>query len=662
VWLGENSLGVPVFRSYQSLAHYLAAFILWIFRGMTVGIVVHCVTSLAFLLHGFSFYIAGLKLGLPRRTAVFAGWLAPMIASHPQVFGESMESYTFSGFGLFTQVVGIPFFVLSLACLARVMGWSDKKPELIAAAWEAGIWTSLAFLCHFFLGYTALLCIPVLAVCSLSFRGIRFSRLLFVCGIVGVVFVMGTGHQLLSLFQDGPLLCAFNFGDSIRWDGYGFERLLLMFSSGFLFDYERLPVFLFLIASGILAALRPRSLRSERSLIAFFLVGFALLCGRVTFGSVLNIIPGMEKMQIQRFTALLQISCIFLAGLGLNVFVSIAESIWKRKKGVSFAMGFVALFSIAYLTWNRVTYLKADLELLNVQTEKGSDDLFFKKVMRELPSGSNLYVASIPFGRFSYRTIANSLEIPVVPDVEDNVTYAGQGVSMFHSKIQSYYLAYGVGGAIFDPSFEPPPFLEERQRNDNVAYYAKVSPGLFDVVHISASQTVPDDFSYFLKSKVWFDSSDPELSRYLSVVPFNVATKWPEAMVPSNEVNATQSLPHGKVESFVRRFNGYSATLIAGESGLFGLVRNSFHPRWKIRINGHAVASRWVLPGFMAFRLEPGRNAVEMDFVPDPNRVYLFVLGWLSLGLGAIGVFVVARAPARSNRMTVASQRRVGSQ
>ena len=113
-WSPEWSLGYPVLRTYQPLAHALVALV-YFALGKSVGLmtVFVWVRFLSVVLLPLSFFAAARLMGLRPLTAAAAAILAPLVSTN-FLYGIEYGSYTWAGSGLFPQAVGTHFLLITL--------------------------------------------------------------------------------------------------------------------------------------------------------------------------------------------------------------------------------------------------------------------------------------------------------------------------------------------------------------------------------------------------------------------------------------------------------------------------------------------------------------------------------------------------------------------
>ena len=155
-WSPEWSLGYPVLRTYQPLAHGLVA-LTYFALGKSVALMTVFIwlRFLSVLLLPLSFFVSARLMGLSRLTALGAAILAPLVSTN-FLYGIEYTSYLWAGSGLFTQAVAVHFLLLALGMAFQAIRQGRRQTL-------AGALLGLTFLSHLVYGY-----IGALSVCLRS--------------------------------------------------------------------------------------------------------------------------------------------------------------------------------------------------------------------------------------------------------------------------------------------------------------------------------------------------------------------------------------------------------------------------------------------------------------------------------------------------------------
>ena len=203
-WSPEWTLGYPVLRTYQPLAHLLVIGA-WLVLGKSVSLMTVFVWARFFsvLLLPVSFFAAARWFGLRPLTAAAAALLAPLVSTN-FLYGIEYGSFTWAGSGLYPQAVAANFLLLSLGSGFRALR-TGRRLTL------AGILLGLTFLAHFIYGYIGALSLALLTVIPDAAVAWTARR--------GVVWV-GVAAAALAAFEIAPLLIDGTINHS-RWEFVG---------------------------------------------------------------------------------------------------------------------------------------------------------------------------------------------------------------------------------------------------------------------------------------------------------------------------------------------------------------------------------------------------------------------------------------------------------
>ncbi len=120
-WVPESSLGYPVLRTYQPLAHAIvAATYFALFKHVPLITVFVWVRYLAVVLVPLTFFITARLLLLPPLTSAAAAILSCLVST-PGLYGLESSSYLWVSFGLFTQAVAGHFALLTIGLAFRAI-------------------------------------------------------------------------------------------------------------------------------------------------------------------------------------------------------------------------------------------------------------------------------------------------------------------------------------------------------------------------------------------------------------------------------------------------------------------------------------------------------------------------------------------------------------
>ena len=651
VWIAGRTNVVSAPRSFErieSLPHWLAA-------TLTCGLhfpargVLHTLLALAIALQGLFFYALARVWNFPRRSAIAACWLAPLVVSATPL-GHELGSYLFEGYGLYTQALALGPFLIALGLSGKISGWVPEAEEAsIRSGLELGLSLAITFLFHEFYGVMAVLVCITFAAFGVLARWVRPVPLAKTMLCAAVLFAVVTSHQWLSIFQDKELMHHSAWHLTQRWDGVGARAAALLLFGGRLLDFGGLPVLSLLALLGSILALGKNARRVQRAPLLLLALGFVLYGGRSSFGSLLQWLPGLESVHLERFVALIHIAGILLAANGLGSLLRWPRAERRASRIIHLVIISIGLIGVEGRVLERLNYLRRDANLILRQKEAnaGFDARLFSSVAPESSRGA--VWAGSPrdenkpmLGAVPYYAVAEQEGYTQASVSTHSMTYGSDTLYLFDWKNPTHYSVFNIKTVLLRASTEVPSFLVPAYSNGEVESFRAPGEGFFGVIGIPYREIVKDEKEYLEAVRLWLDGSKLDSTEYPSIVPEKVAKRWPESVATPSPI------PPGDwghvVRSYRRQSGDYEATLVADRVGAYGLIRTAYHPRWEITVNAKRVAPRWVAPGYFAFSLTPGKNEVRAHFPEDPLRAFLFRLGLFGLFAALVVLYII---PAR---------------
>ena len=313
-WSPEWSLGYPVFRTYQPLAHGLVALI-YFALGKSVGLmtVFVWVRFLSLVLLPLSFFASARLMGLRPLTAAAAAILAPLISTN-FLYGVEYGSFTWAGSGLFPQAVGCHFLLITLGMAFRSI---QRGRHLVLT----GAMLGLTFLAHLIYGYMGALSVCLLAAIPDRevTRSVRIRRV----AMVGAVALLLSAFQLAPLMLDRSSINHSRWEAVWKWDSFGAGQVLQTLFTGELLDHGRLPMLTLLALAGVALFVWNKSKRREVCQAHAFAVWAAafwvlVFFGRPFWGPLLTMLGVSDDLQLHRVIGGAHIFLVLLAAIALS--------------------------------------------------------------------------------------------------------------------------------------------------------------------------------------------------------------------------------------------------------------------------------------------------------------------------------------------------------
>jgi len=641
-WDSHCCYGNAMVRTYQNYGHMGVALVMWMFGLTNATVAVHFAICVGFVLQIPAFYWAVRLMGMGRPVAIAAAWLGPLLSSG-EPLGHELRSYLFGGFGIFSQALVVPCYLIATAYVARLAGWVRNTQETpFFSGLAAGTWLSLTFLIQHFYGYMVLLNLGVLLSLGL-FLGLRdLKRASISTATMAAVFIIVCSYQLLSIVQDSALMHQTAWYHVDRWSGMGIEELWGILWRGQPFDNQRWRVFSAMIVVGIFACIR----RDRWFLLFPLLTGIVFCAGKKTFPTLLGLAPGVSNIHLERFIGMIHLSVILIAAVGLGDLAEMLFTVFRRYRRwlprTAAALGMVSLVAaMGYLIHDRYKFIAKNDQTIARQLERQGtwDSKLVSSLTDQLELGHfwsyRLDDGTKPqVGRVAFYNVVTSLGYSQVSSAEQSQTFASDLMYLFQPYKEAHYRVFNITAMVLPTArVVIPTFLKEIYQASDIGSYAAPGRGDWDVVGTPRIEFIETGKQFTDVAHEWLSGTEHEKNLYPTIVPNSVAKKWPAA-IPSTSP-AHDEVEWGEVRAFTRLKNGKAtATLFTETPGALGILRTSFHPRWEVTLNGAKVQPLWVGPGFLGVQLPKGESHIEVNFPTDPLRSLLFVVGGVTLIFG----------------------------
>jgi hypothetical protein len=630
-WSPDITFGSPVFRTYQPLAHALVA-AAYFALGKSVSLVTLFALArfLAMWLLPLSFYAAASLLELAPLACAAAALLAPMISTvGGGLFGLEYRSYLWIGFGLYPQSVAVHILLLAMG-----FGWqavrTGRRRTLTGALLGA------TALLHFIYGYIGAVTLVLLAL--LPDKGSRLlARLARTVWIGAAAFLLAL-FQLIPLVRDSAILNRSRLEPAVKYDSYGPGQILKWLFTGDLFDYLRLPVLTLLFAAGIaLAVWRIR--RSRQDGVAVFLLGGALFWllvyfGRSLWGPLLYLIGVTPDLQLHRVIGGFQIFAVLVAALALE---ALWRALGKRSAGLAAAATLVLLFPMvrerAVLFGDNAAQGAQNLALWDAN--RSGVDAMLAAARRNSGRayaglgaghwGGNFKIGATPFYAALYVH-----HIPAVSFIYSNLALPSDIMMRFDDRNPEHYRLFNVRTAITPDLPGTPAFLAPRERSGAFQAFDAPGNGYFAVVDVPAAVPTGRHTFYDINDR-WLHSEWMPQHRHLLLDFFGDAPPGLPRLDPAAALPpAPGTPPAGTVTAERESYQQYEADLTAARPA-WALFKMTWHQNWHVTVDGHAVKTAMLSPGFLGVPVTAGTHRVMCRYQGDNWRLWLALAGALAV-------------------------------
>jgi hypothetical protein len=642
-WYPYLSLGSPFFVQYQSFSAILTGAL-----GELIG-VHHAIAFTLYLLLALwplCVYWSGRLLGWGRWVAGVAAVMAPLLFSVTS-HGYESQSYVWLGTGLWSQL-------WAMWTLPLAWGFSWRYISQRRYLFGAVATLALTIVFHFLTAYLAGLTL----VAWVLLRPRDFVPRLLRAVIVGVLAL------LVSLWVTVPLLLdakwtainPFQVGTPID-NSYGARQVLDWLFTGKIYDYGHFPVLSIFVAIGVVACLvRSRTDERARALLAVWVLSLLLFFGRPTLGAVLDLLPGNTNLLFQRYISGVQLTGLFLAGVGAVDLVRLLGVVarrvasgaldwlsatpWTSRLRAPVAIGVLIIaLAPAWLAldayesenaaWihnqqaaDQVQGAELNTLLSIVKSREGG------RVYAGLPSnwGYNFKVGGVQV--YLYMTQAADID-SIGVTLRTSSLMTGPEAYFVESNLGDYS-TFGVRYLLLPVGHVPPVPAQLIARSGPYELYTVNSAGLVQVVDTESSITANEDnigaqTASFLRSGLPGEGVYP-----------TIAFDGKAAAAPTLTTGSSAAGPAGRVISVQNHlFHGEVRTAVFASRTAVVLLKASFDPGWKVAVDGQPVATEMVAPALVGVTVSPGYHTVVFTYVGSSSYPLLFAIAFITLvGVG----------------------------
>jgi hypothetical protein len=615
-WAPESSLGYPVLRTYQPLAHAIVAGAYFaLFKDVPLITVFVWVRYLAVVLVPLTFFITGRLLLLPPLTSAAAAILSCLVST-PGLFGLESSSYVWVSFGLFTQAVACHFALLTIGLGFRAI----RGGRLIAVT---GMLLGLTFLAHFVYGYIAALTICLIALLPARDNARRIGRT--VC--VGAIAFLVSAFELLPLSLDGAIINHSRWEPLWKWDSLGAMKVMGLLLTGDLLDHGRLPVLTVLALVGIVLyfhdviSLRKRRKPGETFIVLGAILWIFMFFGRPFWGRLLILVGVLPDMPLHRVIGGVQIFLVLIAAIQLSF---IWQQLLRKTHVAVAALGIMIL--LFPMLWERGQYLADNRSLGNVslaayEADKPAVDHAIA-VARE--RGGRVYAGptegwgkAFKIGGPPVYAYLSEAGVPEVSFLYHSMSLPSDIMRRFDMTSEAQYRLLDVRTmmAPSDGSIVVPPFLAPLPSTGPIAIYTTPGRSHFDLVDAPIAVKITRHNFYDINDR-WMSSDWVQNGQHLLLDLGNNARAGMKYIRPDSDIPPSPSPPPaGAVVQEHRNGEEYEEEVQVARA-CYLLFKETWHPNWRARVDGQPVSTVMLSPGFVGVPVTVGRHQVSLRYQP----------------------------------------------
>jgi hypothetical protein len=193
----------------------------------------------------------------------------------------------------------------------------------------------------------------------------------------------------------------------------------------------------------------------------------------------------------------------------------------------------------------------------------------------------------------------------------------------FNDQRESQYDLYNVRYVIAPPSVALPSFLARRAVTARYVLYEAPPAGYAEFVGLSATESVHTQATLFRKMRAFVNGPDPAARTYTRFDFPSAADGVVTGPVPRCDTEG--KIENERIDPSRIAFGSSCAT----PSPV--VLKITYHPGWRVAVDGSPVPTYMASPSFLAFTLPAGHHEVVAEYRSAPVKAPLVALGALTL-------------------------------
>ncbi len=637
-------------------------------------------------------------LSFPWMAAGFAALFALLISTDG-LYGIDQTSFLWRGWGLSSQLFALIWFPLAIAAAIRyTTNINDKCPMPNAKLFSI---PSILFLTFTTMGHLGIGMMAWMATTVIAFSPVVFAffdkesakalgrqvvrSIKQTCTLIIPTFLL-LSYWIIPVFTGSGYHNTSVWDPVWKFNSFGIIEVITKFVGGELFDFGRLPIMTALIVIGLFVTLSAdetkKHIRPFGILFFFFLIMFF---GRTTWGGLIDLIPGMSDFHGHRFIVGLHLAGLFLAPIGvmwLTETITTFLAKLLRIKNSLLCIGsylFIGLLAYILLTPHIISYTtyndtliangnsayeeaKSDMDLLMATLTKLQSSQAGRIYALRGSEGSNFQIASSP-----YYMQLSTYGFPTVLWLPETWSPNSDTEQFFIEENPAHYNLYNIRYVVASPDKKPQTFWKPLQTTKHWILYEVDTNGYVGIGY-SPSVVASQKTDFINLVHLWIQSDNPKNAVFPEL---QIAKKIQPTTLPNFSMIdlVTYQTPDNKLHSLFAEPPIYMDTTKTLETPpmqvlsqtndhdmMFTatveitkscptcvvILKQTYHPNWKVTVNGKTAELIEVFPSYAAVRLpETGVYAVTFFYQPDTRKM-------LFLGIACVflvgGIFLKKRS------------------
>jgi hypothetical protein len=439
-----------------------------------------------------------------------------------------------------------------------------------------------------------------------------------------------------------------------KFDSFGAPEVLGFLFSGRLLDAYHVPVFTVLLAVGIVAAFVTRA-RVALLAVGLFVVWLVLYFGRPTLGPLADLLPFHQILYFHRFIGGVHLAAIMLIGFG-GAWLWELTAPWRHPARLVPATAALVLVLVPAMQ-ERGAYYASNatwIEQTKAAIDRDTDTRAILSTLASLPRG-RVYAGlrtdwadeldfGIPFKSVRMYNLLAFEAIPALTQPYQDLSLNADILFDFDPANEADYRVFGVTYVLAPATRTLPDFLKAIRRTPLYTLYAAPASAAARYAMVTDRVRAPTQTELFSIMRTWLHGPEPDTHVLRIDYPAGPAGSTGASGPGCSDGGAIESdrIAPSRVEAVVRCAS--AATLV---------LNMTYHPNWRVTVDGTAVDTYMVSPSMIGIDLPAGRHAVVAEYRSTPIKAPLLVLG----GVVLLAMVVARRALERIDARAVARWR-----
>jgi hypothetical protein len=670
-WIPDYICGYPVFHTYPHLSYLIIAFVHIIsFKILSVPFLVHLVYALCITAFPLSIYVMLRKFDQPFFIALAGAWLAPIITSGGG-YGLELESYLWLFGGLFNQAIG-------MAVTPLALGYTCKALEGKHGWFPAVLLNITTFLSHVIFGFVMLASSLTMVLIPLDYQKTmaKAKRFLVLFGVVGAVIA----YFYFPILLDNAYQAVSPYDSISKIDSYGLQTAVTRFVNGDLFEKGRFPILSISVFIGMLVAFSGENKGAWFFLLGFF-CWFIFYCGRPFLGNILDLIPMIRSLHLERLIAAVQIMGVGLAAIAIGHLIHYLYHLNGNFKGAG-ALWLVGLILLVlpglvdrgrYAAGSYCQALGNKREYIGHYSEFRPVAQYIQKTIkgRLFPGskagwGSEYKIGQVPV----YLFFMTQPRPPILGYMPFTWSLACDFSSYVYQYRPAYYDLFNVEYILAPTEIKPGAFFQPIFSSGRHHLYKIKTRGYFHLVE-TPGLVFANKYTIWKFNQLWLKSRLLEQDKFFVIdfrrqqdpKAFDLAVSMKDdntytvrnsseeksiiADPPFESLYSSTSKNLGKEISETHKDGVYRCRVDVSQSCCL-LFSMSYHPGWRVTVDGISRKPVMLTPGLTGVHLEPGTHDVKFFYAMPWYKLPLFFLAVVVMG--ALMFHLVISRPTFASR------------